>query len=247
MKKKVIVLSSCIVLLLIICFGVANREYPVLENSSESRNFNTNVISMMYETETGSGEYQVTSDTTWPQEGYVFNEQLSACENGSTLSWDDENKRVLVEANVSDKCYIYFDVMPYSLAHTIGSRNTMEVSIDESGRLIASAIRTASLGNSLTEVFHLVADEDITNLNIRVRYNPNADVYRGRVTISYDGGLAPDMEIIANDMYVDGEPIILSGNLYKGEELVVRIVRKNYSLGDSNIDFIVTGDGLIVS
>ena len=35
MKKKVIVLSSCIVLLLIICFGVANREYPVLENSSE--------------------------------------------------------------------------------------------------------------------------------------------------------------------------------------------------------------------
>lgn len=118
------------------------------------------------------------------QEGYVFNEQLSACENGSTLSWDDENKRVLVEANVSDKCYIYFDVMPYSLAHTIGSRNTMEVSIDESGRLIASAVRTASLGNSLTEVFHLVADEDITNLNIRVRYNPNADVYRGRVIIS---------------------------------------------------------------
>ena len=62
MKKKVIVLSSCIVLLLIICFGVANREYPVLENSSESRNFNTNVISMMYETETGSGEYMVSSD-----------------------------------------------------------------------------------------------------------------------------------------------------------------------------------------
>ena len=103
MKKKVIVLSSCIVLLLIICFGVTNREYPVLENSSESRNFNTNVISMMYETSAGSGEYQVTSDTTWPQEGYVFNEQLSACENGSTLSWDDENKRVLVEANTSEK------------------------------------------------------------------------------------------------------------------------------------------------
>ena len=103
MKKKIVILGSCIVLLLIICFGVANREYPVLENSSESRKFNTNVISMMYETEAGSGEYQVTSDTTWPQEGYVFNEQLSACENGSTLSWDDENKRVLVEANTSEK------------------------------------------------------------------------------------------------------------------------------------------------
>ena len=35
--------------------------------------------------------------------------RLSACENGSELSWDDENKRVIVSTSVSDKCYVYFD------------------------------------------------------------------------------------------------------------------------------------------
>ncbi len=59
---------------------------------------------MMYETEENSGEYEVSSDTSWPQEGYVFNERLSSCENGSTLTWDDENKRILMQANTSDKC-----------------------------------------------------------------------------------------------------------------------------------------------
>ena len=35
--------------------------------------------------------------------------RLSACENGSELSWDDENKRVIVSTSVSDKCYVYFN------------------------------------------------------------------------------------------------------------------------------------------
>lgn len=42
-------------------------------------------------------------------DGYIFNAELSGCENGSTLAWDDENKRVMLQANVSDKCYVYFD------------------------------------------------------------------------------------------------------------------------------------------
>ena len=103
MKKKVIVLGSCIVLLLILCFGVANREYPVLENSSESRNFNTNALTMMYETGVDSGEYQVASDDMWPQDGYLFNESLSSCENDSAIYWDDDTKRVIVEAINIDK------------------------------------------------------------------------------------------------------------------------------------------------
>ena len=57
----------------------------------------------------GSGEYTVASDNTWPQDGYTFNERLSGCENGSSFTWDDENKRVILSTNVSDKCYVYFD------------------------------------------------------------------------------------------------------------------------------------------
>ena len=114
MKKKVIigiisvlvVISGC----LFVMFNSSNKSYYVITNNNEEKIMNTNALTMMYETEVGSGEYQVTSDTTWPQEGYVFNEQLSACENGSELTWDDENNRVIMEANTSDKCYVYFDV-----------------------------------------------------------------------------------------------------------------------------------------
>ncbi len=112
--KKILVIVTIITLGLIgILFNYQNNnDKAIYESSSTSNNkiVRSNALTMMYETEAGSGEYQVTSDTTWPQEGYVFNEQLSACENGSELSWDDENKRVIVSTSVSDKCYVYFDV-----------------------------------------------------------------------------------------------------------------------------------------
>ena len=38
---------------------------------------NSNMLSMMLETSAGSGEYQKTTASTWPTEGYVFNESLS--------------------------------------------------------------------------------------------------------------------------------------------------------------------------
>ena len=67
-------------------------------------------IAMMLETSAGSGNYEMTTRSEWPTEGYVFNENLSKCEKGSKLSWDNENKRVLMNGNKSDKCYVYFDV-----------------------------------------------------------------------------------------------------------------------------------------
>ena len=68
-----------------------------------------NMISMMLETEAKSGNYEMTTASGWPTDGYMFNTELSKCENGGELSWDDENKRVLMSGNVSDKCYVYFD------------------------------------------------------------------------------------------------------------------------------------------
>ena len=67
-------------------------------------------IAMMLETSAGSGNYEMTTRSEWPTEGYVFNVNLSKCENGSELSWDNENKKVLMSGNKSDKCYVYFDV-----------------------------------------------------------------------------------------------------------------------------------------
>ena len=67
-------------------------------------------IAMMLETSAGSGNYEMTTRSEWPTEGYAFNANLSKCENGSELSWDNENKKVLMSGNKSDKCYVYFDV-----------------------------------------------------------------------------------------------------------------------------------------
>ena len=115
MKKKVIIGIASILVVISGClfamFNSGNRSYEVITNETEKKKMNTNALTMMYETEAGSGEYTESSDNTWPLEGYVFNEELSRCENGSKLSWDNTTKRVMVEANTVEKCYVYFDVV----------------------------------------------------------------------------------------------------------------------------------------
>ena len=90
----------------------------ILKNDTKTHIINSNAITMMYETASGSGEYETTTDTLWPREGYIFNERLSGCENGGTLTWNSETNKVIMESNTSDRCYVYFDVfiLPSSLA-----------------------------------------------------------------------------------------------------------------------------------
>ena len=119
--KKVLLISG---ILLTFVIGVyfyyySDSQKSVLENSKSKQIINSNSLTMMYETEYQSGEYQVSTETTWPQEGYTFNEALSKCENGGVLTWDDENKKVLLQTNTSDKCYVYFDKEPNTLANYI--------------------------------------------------------------------------------------------------------------------------------
>ena len=113
MKRKLVIFNLITLVIIFTClyFYINNYDKVVINNESNSKNniINTNALTMMYETSAGTGEYQVSSDTIWPQEGYIFNEELSSCENGSVLTWDDENKKVLLQANASDKCYVYFD------------------------------------------------------------------------------------------------------------------------------------------
>lgn len=171
---------------------------------------------------------------------------MSACENGSKLSWNEELGAVNLKTNTSEKCYVYFDLMTYSFNHSIGSRNTMELSTDGYGRVIASTNQINTPGVFVTEIFHIVATSNVTNLNIKVRYNPSADAYKGRVTISYDGSLAPNISLTGESMYVDGEPIIITGTLYQGEELFIRVRVSDFLETFENIELVVEGDGLTV-
>ena len=113
-KIRTLIIGVIIIILSIISIALFpnNSNHEIISNNQSSNIINTNSLTMMYETEAGSGEYQVSSDNAWPQDGYTFNEILSKCENGSKLTWDDENKKVLLQTNTSDKCYVYFDKEP---------------------------------------------------------------------------------------------------------------------------------------
>ena len=108
MKKRIMLSGILFILIIISVLVYFNKNNNDLENVLQNKKY-TETISMMLETASGSGEYEKTTASGWPTEGYVFNEELSRCEYGSTLSWDDENNKVVMSGNVSDKCYVYFD------------------------------------------------------------------------------------------------------------------------------------------
>lgn len=115
MKKVKICLSSLIIFVLILSIATlfnSDNDKVIFESGKNNKVVSSNALTMMYETSSGSGEYQVSKDNTWPEDGYIFNKELSRCENGSSVGWDSTTKRVIVEANSADKCYVYFDVIP---------------------------------------------------------------------------------------------------------------------------------------
>ena len=104
MKKvvKKIAKYFCFIMIgLSLGYFIFNKPENKLEEINEPKiKKNINTLSMMLETEAGSGNYEMTTASSWPTDGYVFNATLSKCENGGELSWDDTNKRVLMSGNV---------------------------------------------------------------------------------------------------------------------------------------------------
>ena len=85
--KKIYKFSLFILILLIgYSLGKINNMNDVYEEGKiQSPKKNTNMLSMMLETDAGSGNYEMTTRDTWPTSGYKFNSTLSKCENGGEL------------------------------------------------------------------------------------------------------------------------------------------------------------------
>ena len=139
MKRKILLLSGVLLtlsLVTIIFFNsIDNKENNIISNINKNEQvINSNMITMMYETESGSGEYVETKDTTWPESGYIFNENLSGCENGGELEYNSGNNTVNLLSNSSDRCYVYFDkydgvwIDNISITNVTGSSVTLDVS-----------------------------------------------------------------------------------------------------------------------
>ena len=119
-KKKMIVLSLFSLVLLLFVIILYSNKYKKQVYTEEGNNqIRTGTsISMMLETKYNSGNYEPSSSSEWPKEGYIFNAERSKCENGGTLTWNDETKSVVLTTKVSDKCYVYFDVEPPDVSIT---------------------------------------------------------------------------------------------------------------------------------
>ena len=122
--KKFFMLT--IILLFCLCLLTYNfyNEFSI-DDTSINNIKPQNMLSIMLESSDESGNYVMTTQNSWPTDGYVFNSELSKCENGGTLSWDKTNKMVKFSGNISDKCYVYFDVdTSMSLAEYVVSQYT---------------------------------------------------------------------------------------------------------------------------
>ena len=127
MKKKYIIFS--IVTLVLLVSFLSYSKYLKITNVCKEGDVKptkiTKGISMNLEQTAGAGDYKTVTQSKWPTEGYEFNAELSKCEKGSTLSWDDTKKAVIVSGDLSDKCYVYFDIyQPTTLAEYVKSQYT---------------------------------------------------------------------------------------------------------------------------
>ena len=127
MKKKYYVFISIFILFLISLFVSTNKNNnEILENTVDNTKVKNNIPGMfaiMLETEAGSGVYEKSTASTWPGEGYIFNEQMSACENGSKLTWNEELGAVNLKTNTSERCYVYFDRYILPLINNVTTSN----------------------------------------------------------------------------------------------------------------------------
>lgn len=109
MKKVVIAIISLVGVIFGLYFSFYSDK-EVIVNNKTNKNIDNKLLSIMVGS-LNAGYYENYKGNSWPV-GYEFNENLSKCENGSDISWDEEKQKVIVKSNISDKCYIYFDKIP---------------------------------------------------------------------------------------------------------------------------------------
>lgn len=109
MKKKILFITTLILFLVVLGFNIKNTINKKNLYETEVIEKNNNKLSLFLEENVGQGDYVLTSRSKWPGNEYLYNEELSGCDNGSTLKWDDTKKAITVSGGVLDKCHIYFD------------------------------------------------------------------------------------------------------------------------------------------
>lgn len=102
-KKKVLLISGVLLTLIIIFSTIfivnknsVNNKIVMQDNNKP---INNSFLTLMLEQEDGT--YQESTSNTWPGEGYIFNKELSSCQNGGELDYDSEINKVILYSNKS--------------------------------------------------------------------------------------------------------------------------------------------------
>ena len=88
-KLKIFIITLAIIFVISITIFITNSSYKEKLSSNNnppkaSKSYN-NALSIMLETGSNTNEYEASTSTSWPTEGYEFNKELSRCENGGEL------------------------------------------------------------------------------------------------------------------------------------------------------------------
>ena len=72
----------CLTLIIVVIIMHQKLNNDTILLSTENNNDRNNALTMMLETDVDSNEYEVATSNEWPEEGYIFNAEMSACETG---------------------------------------------------------------------------------------------------------------------------------------------------------------------
>ena len=115
-KRKMMPMIILSIAIVTVVFTYLNANNSYEEKIINKPNKITKGIALNLEQTEGAGDYKLVTQSSWPTEGYKFNTELSKCENDGELAWDDTKKIIVFSGNVSDKCYVYFDIWFPSIA-----------------------------------------------------------------------------------------------------------------------------------
>lgn len=203
-KHLLFIVLFCIILfalLFILLFNKSNNDIISNDNNIVN-NTNNGMFAIMLETEAGSGEYQESKSNTWPGEGYIFNENLSVCENGSELTWNEELGAVNLKTNIADRCFVYFDIyiLPEILEVTVSDITSNSITLTVNAVAGTNAIKTYyySIDNGSSWVSSASNSYTFTNLTMNTLYNISVYVTDSNEEKSskYNIDVTTDIELI---------------------------------------------------
>ena len=86
-KKKKLTIILIILFIGFVAERINTNKSDVYDEQNKSSiKKNKNMLSMNLEQTAGAGDYKTVTQSEWPTEGYIFNTELSRCENGSALN-----------------------------------------------------------------------------------------------------------------------------------------------------------------